>query len=186
MDFLIEGISSITWQQIVMYIVGIILIYLAIKKDMEPALLLPIGFGAILVNIPLSGAITQTMQGIGPVTGILDWLFDYGIEQAEALPLLLFIGIGAMIDFGPLLKNPKLLFLERPLSSVFSLPSQRQLPLDLISQMPVPLALSGLRTAPRRFLSRRYFIPNTSGQLPWQHIRTWHWFQSYSRLPLSL
>ena len=110
MEFLIEGIASITWQQIVMYVVGILLIWLAIKKDMEPALLLPIGFGAILVNIPLSGAITQVTEGIGPVTGILDWMFDVGIEQAEALPLLLFIGIGAMIDFGPLLKNPKLLF----------------------------------------------------------------------------
>lgn len=110
MDFLIEGIASITWQQVVMYVVGIVLIWLAIKKDMEPALLLPIGFGAIIVNIPFSGAVTQDLAGVGPVTGILDWLFEYGIEQAEVMPLLLFIGIGAMIDFGPLLKQPKLLF----------------------------------------------------------------------------
>ncbi len=110
MEFLTQGITSITWQQVVMYIVGALLIFLAIKKKLEPALLLPIGFGAILVNIPLSGAVTQMMPGIGSVTGILDWLFDIGINASEAMPLLLFIGIGAMIDFGPLLKNPKLLF----------------------------------------------------------------------------
>ena len=59
MDFLLEGIKAITWQQVVMYVVGIVLIYLAIKKDLEPALLLPMGFGAILVNLPLSGVIDQ-------------------------------------------------------------------------------------------------------------------------------
>jgi len=67
------------------------------------------GFGAILVNIPLSGVLNQTLSGIGEVRGIIDWLFEVGIEASEAMPLLLFIGIGAMIDFGPLLSNPKLL-----------------------------------------------------------------------------
>ncbi|HPY12495.1 MAG TPA: sodium ion-translocating decarboxylase subunit beta, partial [Sphaerochaeta sp.] len=85
------------------------LIYLAISKKLEPSLLLPMGFGAILVNLPYSGAITQMMAGIGEVEGILDWLFTVGINAAEAMPLLLFIGIGAMIDFGPLLVNPKLI-----------------------------------------------------------------------------
>ena len=110
MDFLVEGIMALTWQQVVMFIVGIVLIYLAISKKLEPALLLPIGFGAILVNIPFSGAVDQVMAGVGPVQGIIDWLFSVGINASEAMPLLLFIGIGAMIDFGPLLKNPKLLF----------------------------------------------------------------------------
>ena len=109
MDFLINGIVATTWQQLVMYVIGAMLIYLAIAKKLEPALLLPMGFGAILVNIPLSGAVTQQMVGIGEVTGILDWLFKVGIESSEAMPLLLFIGIGAMIDFGPLLSNPKLI-----------------------------------------------------------------------------
>ncbi len=109
MSFLIEGITSLTWQQAVMWVVGAVLIYLAIKKDFEPALLLPIGFGAILVNIPNSGAITQNLPGIGEVEGIIDWLFHSGIAS-DAFPLLLFIGIGAMIDFGPLLSNPKMLF----------------------------------------------------------------------------
>lgn len=92
-----------------MFVIGGLLIFLAIKKQLEPALLLPMGFGAILVNIPFSGVIDQTMEGIGPVRGIIDWMFDIGIEASEALPILLFIGIGAMIDFGPLLANPKLL-----------------------------------------------------------------------------
>jgi carboxybiotin decarboxylase len=109
MSFLYEGILGIGWRQLVMYAIGAILIYLAIKKKLEPALLLPMGFGAILVNIPFSGAITQQMEGLGEVQGILDWLFQVGINASEAMPLLLFIGIGAMIDFGPLLSNPKLI-----------------------------------------------------------------------------
>ena len=108
MEFLWEGLLSITWQQVVMYLVGAVLIWLAIKKDYEPALLLPMGFGAILVNLPLSGVLNQTMQGVGETQGIIQWLFETGIEASEAFPLLLFIGIGAMIDFGPLLSNPKM------------------------------------------------------------------------------
>ena len=108
MDFLISGITSITPQQIVMYVIGAVLIWLAINKDLEPVLLLPLGFGAILVNLPDSGVLNQTLEGIGETNGIIEWLFDVGIEASEAMPLLLFIGIGAMIDFGPLLSNPKL------------------------------------------------------------------------------
>ncbi len=109
MEFLIEGIMLITWKQILMWIIGGLLIYLAISKELEPSLLLPMGFGAILVNIPLSGVLNQTLPGIGEVHGIIDWLFEVGIESSEMMPLLLFIGIGAMIDFGPLLSNPRLL-----------------------------------------------------------------------------
>lgn len=108
MDFIINGFMSITWQQWIMYVVGAILIYLAIKKEFEPSLLLPMGFGAILVNLPSSGVINQTLDGIGEVQGIIEWLFNTTIEASEALPILLFIGIGAMIDFGPLLSNPKM------------------------------------------------------------------------------
>ena len=110
MDFLetlFQYLMQTTWQQVVMWAIGALLIYLAIKKDMEPTLLLPMGFGAILVNLPVSGAITQTIGGLiqhGP----LDTLFEAGISN-ELFPLLLFIGIGAMIDFGPLLSNPKML-----------------------------------------------------------------------------
>ena len=108
MEFLWNGLLSITWQQAVMYAVGLLLIYLAIEKDYEPALLLPMGFGAILVNIPFSGALNQMVEGVGETHGIVQWLFETGVEASEAFPLLLFIGIGAMIDFGPLLSNPKM------------------------------------------------------------------------------
>ncbi len=94
-------------KMVAMWAIGGILIYLAIKKDMEPALLLPMGFGAILVNLPLSGAIDQIYEGVTEA-GALSELFRAGIAN-ELFPLLLFIGIGAMIDFGPLLSNPKLL-----------------------------------------------------------------------------
>ena len=97
MSAILDNLLAINWQMIVMWIVGGILIYLAIKKDMEPTLLLPMGFGAILVNLPFSGAVE-----------VLETLFNAGIDN-ELFPLILFIGIGAMIDFGPLLSNPKLM-----------------------------------------------------------------------------
>lgn len=108
MAALFNNIGNITWQQAVMWAIGGLLIFLAIKKDMEPALLLPMGFGAILVNLPMSGAVTQVIDGVTEV-GVISELFDMGIAN-ELFPLLLFIGIGAMIDFGPLLSNPKLMF----------------------------------------------------------------------------
>lgn len=97
------------WKLIVMWAIGGLLIYLAIAKDMEPTLLLPMGFGAILVNLPNSGAIDQFGEA-GEILseGPLSTLFDAGIAN-ELFPLILFIGIGAMIDFGPVLANPKLM-----------------------------------------------------------------------------
>ena len=104
LSFLTEGFGALTWKMVAMWILGAVLIFLAIKKDMEPALLLPMGFGAILVNLPFSAV---AVEG----EGIIAQLFKVGIEAGEAMPLLLFIGIGAMIDFGPLLANPKLFIL---------------------------------------------------------------------------
>ena len=109
LDFLIETVMAVEWRHVVMWIIGGILIYLAIKKDMEPALLLPMGFGAILVNIPDSAVIGSGTGDEG--LGIITSLFNVGIAASEAMPILLFIGIGAMIDFGPLLTNPKLFIL---------------------------------------------------------------------------
>ena len=74
MEFLWQGVLSITWQQMVMYVVGGLLIWLAIEKGFEPALLMPMGFGAILVNLPLSGVINQYSQGVGETHGIIQWL----------------------------------------------------------------------------------------------------------------
>lgn len=98
MNILYENLTKFSWQQIVMILIGFVLIYLAIKKEMEPTLLLPMGFGTILVNIPFSDALHGPIQE----------LYNAGIAN-ELFPLLLFIGIGAMIDFGPLLTNPKLM-----------------------------------------------------------------------------
>lgn len=98
---LFSNFKNIEIGQIAMLAIGAVLIYLAIKKEMEPSLLLPLGFGTILVNLPMSGAIGED----GPITV----LFSAGISTGELFPLLLFIGIGAMIDFGPLLKNPWLM-----------------------------------------------------------------------------
>jgi len=106
-DILLENILLLEWKQVVMWFIGGLLIYLAIKKNMEPSLLLPIGFGAILVNLPLSGVVTQVYDGVAE-PGALDVLFNAGISN-ELFPLLLFVGIGAMIDFTPLLSNPKLM-----------------------------------------------------------------------------
>ena len=100
---LFANLGNLTWQMVVMWVIGGLLIYLAIVKKMEPSLLLPMGFGAILVNLPMSGAITQG-ETVGPISA----LFDAGMSN-ELFPLLLFIGIGAMIDFGPLLEKPWLM-----------------------------------------------------------------------------
>ncbi len=98
------GFTSITWKMLVMYGIGGILIWLAIKKQYEPMLLLPIGFGAILVNLPLS--IAWEHEGI---PGFLRILYEAGIAN-ELFPILIFIAVGAMIDFGPLFRNPLMIF----------------------------------------------------------------------------
>ncbi len=114
MEFLIEGIQTLAQEpeRLVMFVVGALLIWLGIKKGYEPALLIPMGFGAILVNFPFSAVLNQEIAtstgGSIQAAGIIDWLFKVGIEASEMMPILLFIGIGAMIDFGPLLSNPKM------------------------------------------------------------------------------
>ena len=107
-EIFLSSVLSITWKQVLMYMVSCFLIWLAIKKEYEPTLLLPMGFGTILVNLPFSGVLNQILPGIGETHGIVEWLFEVGIGASEALPILLFIGIGAMIDFGPLLARPYL------------------------------------------------------------------------------
>lgn len=99
---LLMGFSLLTSQNILMIAVGCGLLYLGISKDYEPLLLVPIGFGAILVNIPLAG-----MMEPG---GLLRYFYDAGV-LTEIFPCLIFIGIGAMTDFGPLLENPRILLL---------------------------------------------------------------------------
>lgn len=105
MELVSQLIANTTWQNMVMMGVGAFLLYLAINKDFEPNLLLPMGFGTILVNLPLSSALDQ-MAGTQVVEGALSMLFRLGIAT-EILPLLILIAVGAMCDFGPLLANPK-------------------------------------------------------------------------------
>jgi sodium ion-translocating decarboxylase beta subunit len=99
---LVAGFTNLHWSNPVMIAVGCLLLYLGIKKDVEPLLLVPIGFGAILTNIPLADLMGDE--------GFLRTLYNMGIAN-ELFPLLIFIGIGAMTDFGPLLENPKIFLL---------------------------------------------------------------------------
>ena len=107
MEALIHGITTITLGQIAMMLIGALLMYLGIKKEYEPTLFIPMGLGAILVNFPGTGVLTPVVGGT-KAEGMLDVLFKAGINT-ELFPLLIFIGIGAMIDFGPLLQNPFML-----------------------------------------------------------------------------
>ena len=112
MEILFQNFANLDFRMVIMWAIGGLLIFLAIKKEMEPTLLLPMGFGAIIVNIPLSGAVTQYVtDSLGNIVeehGALSILYNAGIAN-ELFPLILFIGIGAMIDFGPILSNPKLM-----------------------------------------------------------------------------
>ncbi|MCE5223362.1 sodium ion-translocating decarboxylase subunit beta [bacterium] len=96
------GIANMTWGQLIMIGVSLLLIWLAVKKGFEPLLLIPIGFGGILSNIPVAD--------IAGATGLLGLVYSFGIESG-VFPLLIFMGIGAMTDFGPLIANPKTLLL---------------------------------------------------------------------------
>ena len=104
LDELLMGFLGLTWKHIVMWAVGAILIWLAVKYDYEPALLLPIGFGAILANIPHSSAVSQ----VKGEEGFLFVLYNAGIGN-ELFPVLIFVAIGAMCDFAPLIRNPKVM-----------------------------------------------------------------------------
>lgn len=102
-----NAVDNFDYRMLIMWAIGGLLIFFAIKKNMEPTLLLPIGFGVILVNLPLSGVVDRVVNGL-PQEGALSILYKAGIAN-ELFPLILFIGIGAMIDFGPILANPKLM-----------------------------------------------------------------------------
>jgi oxaloacetate decarboxylase beta subunit len=99
---LVSGFTNLHWSNPIMIVVGLVLLYLGIKKDFEPLLLVPIGFGCILVNIPLAGLMDHD--------GFLRIIYEAGV-LTEIFPLLIFVGIGAMTDFGPLLENPKIFLL---------------------------------------------------------------------------
>jgi oxaloacetate decarboxylase beta subunit len=101
-DRLLAGLAGVTWQSVVMIAIAGVLLYLAIARDYEPLLLLPIASGAILANLPLSPMVGEH--------GLLTILYDAGVAN-ELFPILIFVGIGAMTDFGPLLENPRMILL---------------------------------------------------------------------------
>ena len=100
--YLLQGVQNVSWQSLTMIAIGLLLVWLAIAKEYEPLLLVPIGAGAVLANLPLSPMVGEN--------GALTILYGMGVEN-ELFPLLIFIGIGAMTDFGPLLENPKMVLL---------------------------------------------------------------------------
>jgi sodium ion-translocating decarboxylase beta subunit len=102
LNSLVSGFTNLTWQSTVLIVVGGVLLFLAIAKNIEPLLLIPIGFGVILGNLPLSGLSTSS-EG-----GVINILYSAGI-LTEVFPALIFLGLGAMIDFGPMLANPRVL-----------------------------------------------------------------------------
>jgi len=112
------GFGALTWGSAVMLLIGGVLLYLGIARKMEPLLLVPIGFGVILVNLPLGGLMETVVGGQlqeffqvgGEPAGLVSRIFFYGLTW-EIIPPLIFLGLGAMTDFGPLIANPKTLLL---------------------------------------------------------------------------
>ena len=153
------NVTDLDWKMCVMWVIGAILIYLAIKKEMEPSLLLPLGFGTILVNLPNSGVITQ-----GDEVGAFDVLFNAGISN-ELFPLILFIGIGAMIDFGPLLSNPKLmLFGAAAQFGIFFTISMASL-FGFNLQDAASIGIIGAADGPTSIVVAQYFQSNYTGAI---------------------
>ena len=160
---LFSNVTEIQWQMVVMWVIGGLLIWLAIKKEMEPTLLLPMGFGAILVNLPWSGAVDQAYP-TGVEHGPIDVLFNAGIAN-ELFPLLLFIGIGAMIDFGPLLANPKMMLFgaAAQFGIFFTLSLARFLGFSLEDAASV--AIIGAADGPTSIFVSQYFNSNYIGAI---------------------
>ena len=119
LDLIQTGFSALTWQHVVMIGIGILLLYLGIARDYEPLLLVPIGFGVILVNLPLGGVMDTIVNGQltssytvgGQPVGMVARIFEYGLTQGEIIPCFIFLGLGALTDFGPLIANPKTLII---------------------------------------------------------------------------
>ena len=171
---LFSNFGNLTWQMVVMWAVGGLLIYLAIAKQMEPSLLLPMGFGAILVNLPLSGAITQG-ETVGPITE----LFRVGMSN-ELFPLLLFIGIGAMIDFGPLLEKPWLMFFGAAAQfGIFFTLFAAGFVFELNDA--ASIAVIGAADGPTASLWQTCWARNIWEPSWWRPTVTWRWCPSFSR-----
>ena len=142
LSILLQAFQHLAWQNVVMLAIGGLLIFLACKYEFEPTLLLPIGFGAMLANLPLTGVIEEG--------GFLKIMYNFGIST-ELFPLFIFIGIGAMTDFGPLLENPRMallgaagqfgIFLTLMLSLLFGFTLKEAASIGIIGAIDGPTAI---------------------------------------------
>jgi sodium ion-translocating decarboxylase beta subunit len=138
---LVQGFANLTWQSGVMLFLGCLLLYLGVAKKFEPLLLIPIGFGVILGNLPLAG-LSAYDEG-----GIINLLYNSGI-LTELFPCLLFLGLGAMIDFGPLLANPRVLIFGAAGQFGIFLTLLLALALGFVRQEAVSIAIIGACDGP--------------------------------------
>ena len=166
---LTAGVANLHWSNPVMIAIGCLFLFLGIKKDVEPLLLVPIGFGAILTNIPLAGLMEHE--------GFLRTIYEMGVAN-ELFPLLIFIGIGAMTDFGPLLENPKIFLLGA--AGQFGIFLTIGLALFSASPnwTPWPSGSSAPATARRPFMSPRSMRRICSGPFRWPPTPTCRWCRS--------
>ncbi len=184
MEFLLQGLTATTWQQLVMYVIGAILIYLAISKNLS-GVVAPHGIRCHPGQHPVLRCPQYEHAGIGEVAGILEWMFEVGIEASEAMPLLLFIGIGAMIDFGPLLSNPKLvLFGAAAQFGIFATITIAAL-LGFRSRMPPRSASSAPQTVLPRSSSPKCSRANMWEPSRWPPTHIWRSCPSSSHSPSS-
>jgi len=180
-----ESISeAFTFRQLLMIIVGSALIWLAIKKEYEPNLLLPMGFGTILVNLPLSSAITRVTGGILQ-EGALSLLFELGIAT-ELFPLLIFIAVGAMIDFSPLLSRPVLFTFGLAAQMGIFLTMGLALLLGFDIKEAASIGIIGAADGPTSIYVSARFAPHLMVRFQLRHIPTWRSSHLSSRLSYAL
>lgn len=163
MDLFSNMIAAVTWQNMVMMLVGAFLLYLSIEKNFEPTLLLPMGFGTLLVNLPLSSALDQ-MAGTEMVEGALSMLFRLGIAT-EILPLLILIAVGAMCDFGPLLANPKVFLFGLAAQMGIFLTMGIALPLGFNVYEAASIGIIGAADGPTSIYVSTRFAPHLLGPI---------------------
>ncbi len=189
------------WGNVVMIGIGLLLLWLAIKKGFEPLLLIPIGFGAILSNIPFAEIASHTVHLVGDdghvfvdaFGGFIGQFYEMGIASG-LFPLLIFMGVGAMTDFGPLLANPKTLLLGAAAQfgiffALFGTVLLERIPGFSFVSGPdgQPLAnsilhVAGSMTVPRPSSPPPDWHPTIWDQSRWQLIPIWLWYPSSSLL----
>ena len=174
-ESLLSGFFNLSWQGGVMIAVGILLIYLAIAKEYEPLLLLPIGAGCILANLPIS-----MLLGTPEEPGMLQLFYDIGVGN-ELFPLLIFIGIGAMTDFGPLLENPKMVLLGAAGQFGIFLTLILALLLGFTRPEAASIGIIGAIDGPTSITSRRSSHPTCLGRSRWLPTATCRWCRSSCR-----